>query len=267
MIDLKKLRSLAVAAALALLAAPAAATLAVSSSLELKAVANVGEGGPDSVAEQNVSQAATTGPLNASVSTQSPLLAETGGASILTQITGAATWESASKGQVLFTDIGWTISNANSTTAKVEPDQGAGWKYRFTTSSSGQFLLDWSITELGDVFALHDFEFVLFLIDSGGGRSQVRTAGLGDGSPIPGFYAGGLGLAGDLSQALLGGQTYEAAIKPFASIGEGPIEESFARMDGTFNWRITSGTVSEPATFALLGIGLLGLGALRRRPR
>jgi len=235
---------LAVGLAAFAIAAPAAATVVVGSSLAMEATARVRQHGVTD--RDSAVQGASLAPLTVSVFAR----AEDGASSVETGGTAQATWLSASAGQVLFDDVGWRASDVPGGAAN--PAGGAGWSYSFIADTDGLFEMDWEVTIASltsDAFGLNPFLFTWS----------------GDGG---GIALAGAGQSGTLMRPIEEGVAYTVGLRSQANVG-GALRSRSAQMDARFDWQMdTAATVlPEPGTLALFGLAFLGLGAGARRAR
>ena len=210
--------------------APATGVTPVSSSLELIASSNA-----EGVLVEDTdaaSQGATLDQISATVSA----LAENEAMSVLTKGSAVATWQSGGAGQVVFTDIGWTVADANSENAShAVMYDGTGWTYTFTANESGTFSLDYDVTldpATTDDFGLQGFSFWW-----GEGSGELQPEPLMCVVFDPTFCAAPG--PGTLTKSVVAGTTYTVRLQIPSNIFFGPAGSITAYMSGTFNWSVT----------------------------
>ena len=190
----------------------------VSSSLELIASSNAG--GVLAEDTDAPSQGATLNQLSATVNAS----AENGAMSVLTKGSAVATWQSGGAGQIVFTDIGWTIAGAQNSSHALMFG-GTDWTYTFTANQSGTFSLDYDITldpATTDNFGLNG---IYFSWAEGAGQLQQEQLL----SPTA---------EGTLTKSVVAGTTYTVRLENGANIF-GPLGSRTAYMSGTFDWSVT----------------------------
>src|SRR5262245_5411403 len=217
-------------------ALPAGATIAVSSRISLLADADAGN---NLVSDSNsVSQGATINPLGP-ISVDA--VSVDGGATARAFATVGSTWTSASAGQVVFSNVGFSSSGVSFGSAGF-PFQGLDWEYVFIATDTGEFDLDFSVS-IGagttDSFGLNP---IIFLWSGAGG---------GD------FFD--VGTSGSISRDIVAGTQYSFGLRNQSNIG-GALNTRQATLDGTIIFRIP-----EPSSLALLGLALGLIPAFRRR--
>jgi len=165
---------------------------------------------------------------------------------------GTAAWAAdGNSGSVAF-NYGWSfVDGLDYANPGMQTNgNGPNWSYTFVADATGNFVLNYNLISIGDPLGLHKG----FYIGSDGG------------STLNLFAAG----SGTFIQAVTAGSTYNVS---FMNNGN-----SFDRdggldvaIEGTFNWTLPGGASTRvpetSSTFALLGLGLGGLGCAARRWR
>lgn len=164
--------------------------------------------------------------------------------------TASASWVSAGQGAVSLSNNWITVGQGNvnftATTGQ--------FNYRFIADASGTFQTNWTQTLTGTgLNALQFFTIHLENISMGGTQLQ-QLVGLGSGSQ--GF-------------SLLAGTEYIFSIREQSNIG-GSLSAGNRTHNLTLDWTAPINgavvvAVSEPLPFAVLGLGLVCLGLVRRR--
>ncbi len=221
-----------------------AGVIALSSSLDV--VARAGRDSHLVIDTASASQGGLTntlGLVSANATSTSPA------GTLITTGSAIATWDNTASGQVKFEDVGWD----NSAFALVSQSGLAGtqWAYNFIADVTGTFSLNWAVSlqqAAADSFGLQDFRFSL--------------AGAGGGQTVMGVDS-----SGSATRNIFAGYEYTAFITTNPGIFGG-VGGRTSFMDGVFDWSMDSGpmpSVPEPSSMALLGLGLLAIGATNRR--
>jgi hypothetical protein len=149
---------------------------------------------------------------------------------------GTATWDSADKGSVVFTDFGWTYNNTSGAAYLSYSNQS--WKYKFTATEDGIFRMHANIVGEGsDLFGLNGFNFGLY----GGPESNQPAYDVLDAYDPNKVW--------DFSGHVTSGATYTALLESQANISAGSTLSITALMDAQFDWQILP--IPEPATVTL----------------
>ena len=237
------------------LSGTATATTAING--QLNAVANATL---NSVTATNNSNQSWSG-VPATLAT-SAFAIETSGSALVTASGGAvANWASADAGTVNFSNYGWTIADfgQSSISAAANLTSGRGgdgddWSYTFTATSNGEIVLNYkSSLASGNPFGLWGW--------------GVDFTGTGTG--YPSLNGSDPTQNGTFIGYLYAGQTYTIGLSGNPNITGGSWSGlSYSYMNGSFNWHIIETPIPEPSTWAMLGLGFVGVsfaGFARRR--
>lgn len=243
--------SLSAALAVAFSTASHAGVIALGSTLDVSATS-----GRDSFEVIDSASALQGGTINTLGALGVSAVSTSAGGTSITNSSGIATWNDTASGQVRFENVGWDNSDFSSGVVSNSSLAGTEWTYSFLADVSGQFTLDWAISlhqSVADSFGLQSF------------RVSVQGYGV-TGSLVP-LIAHTEDASGTYSSNIFAGHEYTALIQTNAGLFGG-IGGRTAFMDGVFDWSMDSGPmadVPEPSSMALLGLGLLGLRATRKR--
>ncbi len=269
-----RLSILALAAAAAAFASPAAATVAISGTLHSRVEATIADPADTS---NSVSQFATQS-TSWSGAPNSLVLFNGVTASLGDDFAQAradflrATWASADAGSVGLNGLGWSLQSSSPRLVNISPRDAVtpDWSYTFTATGDGVIDMRYGLDARGGGT---DTGFGLGGWDIGwtgaGGGLHIAAPGLafaGDPNPPP-------DVTGDFSRAVSTGQTYTISVANQARLLAGGTyaDDTFALLDASFSWEIRTTPpvtgVPEPTSWALMLLGFAGLGGAARRRR
>lgn len=169
---------------------------------------------------------------------------------------GNAGWSSANAGGISFEGYGWNWSPAAdpgpatlTTLNTAQPD----WSYTFVAGPGDTlFSMRFNVFASGYTFGLQGWR-----ISIEGGPEGTRFG--------PGLLVDDPTTSGVYDATLTPGETYTAFLRNNANISTSSAFALEGQMNGNFAWTI--GVVPEPSTYALMVLGLAGVGAMVRRRR
>jgi hypothetical protein len=174
---------------------------------------------------------------------------------------GSATWNSASNGEVTFSNVGWTSINAHGS-ADLSPN--VGWVYTFVSNVTGSFNINYTVAAKGlsatnisnPLVGLNGF----FLYEGAGSTAPTKPT---DQISVPSMGTT-FSTTGTTSLALTAGKTYTVEIQNFANLFQN-IGTTDSHMNGTFDFSVVA--APEPSslsvTIAICCLG--GIAALAKR--
>jgi len=167
-------------------------------------------------------QTGTLDPLSASASAEATYVRPDGLlARVLTTAQATATWYSADRGKVVFSNVGWETENVSQGfTSAGNGWTDSYWSYTFTADRTDVFTLEFEVTFDGgsDPFGLIEFHFYWY--GGPGGDDKFK-----------------LGTSGTITRDVIAGGIYTVMIAPSASI-TGGLSTRTGTMTGMFDWRL-----------------------------
>jgi len=162
-----------------------------------------------------------------------------------------ATWSNANSGLVSFYNMGWSLSTSTPTFVKLnEFNSGSKvWEYTFVADGNGLFEMVYDVSGTGDTFGLLG--------------ASIDWTGPGGGLYL--YNAFDPAASGVFTRSIVAGQQYTISVSNSANISApaGTVREGY--FSGTFEWRITEGSVVPGPAAALPFLGGLLVSLKRRR--
>jgi len=172
---------------------------------------------------------------------------------LLVSGSGSAKWNSASNGEVRFSNLGWTSINAH---GAADLSQNVGWVYTFVSNVTGSFNINYNVTAHGTsltnnnpLVGLNGF----FLYEGAGSTAPTKAT-----DQI------GLNTMGTSSMALTAGKTYTVEIQNFANLFQN-IGTTNAHMNGTFDFSVVAAPEPSSLSVTIAMCCLGGIAALAKR--
>ena len=180
------------------------------------------------------------------------------GTTASSQGSASAAWASASQGSVNFTDYGITFA-IDPPYMRIQGDLvnnrgGPDWTYQFTSGSNGVLTINYDVAATGALDLLAGW--------------TIECSCGGSGGPNAGAFIDPTA-SGTFTADLLAGQTYTVSLDGHEGVsGIGGIASTTSgETDGVFDWSISQAAVPEPASWAMMLLGIGGIGATMRTTR
>jgi hypothetical protein len=184
--------------------------------------------------DDGMTQSSATDPLRATVNA----LYDKEGTSVRAQASAVATWVDAANGQVVFTNLGWTVNSlAANTNNHATLYSGTDWLYTFTATRSGEFTLNYALKADNGTTSAFGLQGFGFTWSENGGEAFTEHLSLPNVELPPTAPAEWPATVGSLKRQVVAGHTYTVRLQNSANIFFGTASVT-AHMSATFTWSV-----------------------------